>query len=323
MNKYPNPFIPERADPYAMRAPDGTCYFTASYPAFGDAEHGYDRIVLRKSNTVAGLATAEEKTIWKAPSSGICSRHIWAPELHLIGGKWYVYFAAGNSDDVWHIRPYVLRCKGDDPFNDEWCPPVRMEAMESDEQSFRSFSLDMTYLEHKGRHFVIWAEIIGASSLFIAEIDPSEPWKLTSHPILLTKPEYDWEKVRFHVNEGAAVLKTEDKIYVFFSASGTGSEYCIGRLSADADAYLMNPASWYKLPYPVLSTEDLVGESGPGHNSFIADENGDILLVYHARPASHLEGKCGTFTDDPLYDPCRHARIRKVSFDETGVPNLK
>ena len=323
MNTYPNPFIPERADPFATRGPDGSFYFTASYPAFGDAEHGYDRIILRKSDSFGGLACAEEKILWKAPAAGVCSRHIWAPEIHFIGGRWYVFFAAGDSDNVWNIRPYVLRCMGDDPYSDEWSSPVRTEALPSDTQSFRSFSLDMTYFSNRDRHYLIWAQSIGDSSLFMAEIDPAEPWKLTSAPILLTKPEYDWEKVRFRVNEGASVLKTADKIYVFFSASGTGSEYCIGRLSADADADLMNPENWYKLPHPVLSTEDLVGESGPGHNSFVIDEKGDLLLVYHARPLSHLDEKCGTFESDPLYDPCRHARIRKVIFDTDGIPQLK
>ena len=65
MADYINPFIPERADPYITKGDDGYFYFTASYPAFGDAEHGYDRIILRRSKTVAGLNTAEEKTIWK------------------------------------------------------------------------------------------------------------------------------------------------------------------------------------------------------------------------------------------------------------------
>ncbi len=323
MTAYPNPFIPERADPFAMRAPDGTFYFTASYPAFGDVYHGYDRIILRKSSTVSGLASAEEKAIWYAHESGNMARHIWAPEIHFIGGKWYIFFAAGDSDNVWNIRPYVLQCKGADPYTDEWTEKGKMQAIAEDEISFNGFSLDMTHFEHKGKHYLIWAQSIGDSSLFMAEIDPAEPWKLITLPILLTKPEYDWEKVRFRVNEGAAVLKIEDKIYVFFSASGTGSEYCIGRLSADTDADLMNPENWHKLPRPVLSTEDLTGESGPGHNSFVTDENGDLLLVYHARPASHLDGKCGTFTDDPLYDPCRHARIRKVRFDENGTPLLK
>ena len=31
---YPNPFIPQRADPYVVKGPDGNYYFTASYPAF-------------------------------------------------------------------------------------------------------------------------------------------------------------------------------------------------------------------------------------------------------------------------------------------------
>lgn len=322
MFTYKNPFICERADPYITKGADGYYYFTASYPAFGDADHGYDRIILRRSETVAGLADTEEKTIWKAHKEGIMARHIWAPEIHFIKGKWYIFFAAGDSDNIWNIRPYVLECDGNDPYNDTWTEKGKMQASDDDTVSFNSFSLDMTYFEHKGKHYLIWAEIIGDSSLFMAEINPECPWKLTSKPILLTKPEYDWEKVNFRVNEGASVLKTDDKVYVFFSASGTGAEYCMGRLSASVDADLMNPDSWEKVCNPVLTTSDLTGESGPGHNSFVTDENGDLLLVYHARPESHMRGECGTYCSESLYDPCRHARIKKVEFDENGVPVL-
>lgn len=321
--EYKNPFIIQRADPFITKGDDGYFYFTASFPAFRDAEHGYDRIILRRSKTVNGLAEAEEKTIWQARETGIMARHIWAPEMHFIGGRWYIFFAAANSDDVWHIRPYLLRCDGSDPYNDSWTEMGKMQSCDEDEVSFNSFSLDMTYFEHKDRHYLIWAEIIGDSSLFMAEINPDNPQKLITKPILLTKPEYDWEKVVFRVNEGASVLKTPKKVYVFFSASGTGSEYCMGRLEADADADLMNPENWKKLPSPVLQTSDLEGESGPGHNSFVTDENDDLLLVYHARPESHLHRKCGTYWEESLYDPCRHARIRKVRFDENGVPVLK
>ena len=125
------------------------------------------------------------------------ARHIWAPEIHLINNKWYVFFAAGNSDDKWHIRPYMLRCSGDDPYNDEWEELGKVQAYKDDTLSFNSFSLDMTYFEHHGKHYVIWAEIIGDSSLFMAEIDPEAPNRLISMPILLTKPEFDWEKIRF------------------------------------------------------------------------------------------------------------------------------
>ena len=316
---YPNPFIEERADPYIVDGENGYYYFTASCPAYGSVDKGYDRIVLRCSQTIEGLARAEEKTIWKAHSSGIMAKHIWAPEMHKIGGVWYIFFAAGSSSDIWAIRPYVLRCEGDNPYLDPSTEFGQMQASSGDTESFRSFSLDMTYFENNGKHYVIWAEIKGDSSLFMAEIDPREPWKLTSAPILLTKPEYDWELVNHRVNEGAAVLKTDKKVYVYFSASGTGSEYCVGRMEADINADLMNIGSWKKLDKPVISTSDLVGESGPGHNCFVRDTNGDTLIVYHARPSSHASKGCGTYASDPLYDPCRHTRIRRVSFS-SGEP---
>ncbi|WP_303835364.1 family 43 glycosylhydrolase [Ruminococcus flavefaciens] len=318
---YADPFIKERADPYVVDGGDGYYYFTASYPAYGSVDKGYDRIILRRSNTVGGLASAEEKTIWKAHTSGILAKHIWAPEMHYIGGSWYIFFAAGASSDIWAIRPYVLKCDGD-PYTGNWTECGQMQASAGDSSSFANFSLDMTYFENNGKHYVIWAEIKGDSSLFMAEIDPSQPWKLTSKPILLTKPEYKWELVNNRVNEGAAVLKTGKKVYVFFSASGTGSEYCVGRLEADINSDLMDTKSWKKLTEPVLSTADVKGKSGPGHNSFVRDEMGNLLIVYHARPDSHASQECGTYNKDPLYDPCRHARIKRVVFDGNGDPVL-
>ena len=190
------------------------------------------------------------------------AKHIWAPEMHKIGGTWYMFFAAGASDNIWAIRPYVLKCDGD-PMTGNWTECGQMQASSGDTESFRSFSLDMTYFENNGKHYVIWAEIKGDSSLFMAEIDPKEPWKLINKPIMLTAAEYDWEKVYNRVNEGAAVLKADKKVYVFFSASGTGSEYCVGRLEADINADLMNIKNWTKLNKPVLQTSDLTGMSGP------------------------------------------------------------
>lgn len=317
---YPNPFIIQRADPYIFKGPDDYYYFTASYPAFYDVDHGYDRIILRRSKTIIDLADAEEHTIWTAHNEGNMAKHIWAPEIHFIGGKWYILFAAGDSDNKWHIRPYMLVCDGNNPINDSWSELGRVQASDGDETSFTAFSLDMTYFEHNNRHYVIWAEKVDKSRIYMATINPDKPWKLTSKAILLSEPEYDWEMIIEKVNEGPSVLKTDDKIYIAYSASGTGAEYCIGLLWAYRDNDLMDIKSWHKLSEPVLSTKDLIDEVGPGHNSFVVDENGNQLLVYHARPASHLTGECGTYSESSLYDPCRHARIRFVKFDENGIP---
>ena len=50
---YNEHFIIQRADPYVYRHSDGNYYFTASVPE-------YDKIVLRKSDTLKGLKDAEE-----------------------------------------------------------------------------------------------------------------------------------------------------------------------------------------------------------------------------------------------------------------------
>ena len=82
------PFIEQRADPYIIRK-DGWYYFIASVPEF-------DRIILRKARTLKELPDAVEKIIWTRHEEGPMSCNIWAPELHFVDGKWYVYFAAAR-----------------------------------------------------------------------------------------------------------------------------------------------------------------------------------------------------------------------------------
>lgn len=79
-------WIPQRADPYVYRHMDGTYYFTASVPE-------YDRIVLRRAKSLTDLPEAEEYTIWVKHEEGPMSEHIWAPELHYLEGRWYIYYS--------------------------------------------------------------------------------------------------------------------------------------------------------------------------------------------------------------------------------------
>jgi len=213
-------------------------------------------------------------------------------------------------------------CTGDDPYTDPWEEKGKFQAAEGDTFSFTGFSLDMTYFECNGRSYVIWAQNGGNSNLYMAEIDPDEPWKTITPAMLLTKPEYYWEKVSIPVNEGPSVVIHDNKVIVAFSASATGPEYCIGLMYADVNADLLDKSSWTKMSEPGLTSEDLIDEYGPGHNSFTVDEEGNTIFVYHSRAKECYEGKCGYGHEDPLYDPCRSARIRKVVWDENGLPIL-
>lgn len=307
--KLNEPWIPQRADPYIYRHTDGTYYFTASIPA-------YDAIVLRRSDTLAGLADAPEVTVWRKHERGIMSVHIWAPELHYLDGKWYLYYSGGDIDDIWEIRPYVLECAGQDPLADPWIERGKMRRAEGDIFSFEAFSLDATVFENRGKHYYVWAEKVSVgpqiSNLYIAEMET--PCVLKTVQVMLTTPDYDWERVGFWVNEGPAVIHHGGRIYLTYSASETGPAYCMGMLTADEDADLLDPRSWTKERYPVLCSDETRGIYGPGHNCFTTDEDGRPVMVYHARTEKQIVG-------NPLYNPNRHAMLMRVRFDEkTGRP---
>lgn len=305
---YNEVWIARRADPYVYRHVDGSYYFTASLPA-------YDGIALRKADSLKGLAKAEEIIIWKKHEQGPMSIHVWAPELHFLSGKWYIYFAAGDKDDIWNIRPYVLECGGQDPLRDSWRELGRMQRAEGDDFSFEAFSLDATVFENKDRYYYVWAEKTGVgkqiSNLYIGELET--PNKLKTVQVMLTTPDYDWERYGFWVNEGPAVIKRNGKIYLTYSASDTGIHYCMGMLSADEDADLLDPKSWCKERYPVLCTNEEKRIYGPGHNSFTVDEQGNDIVVYHARTEKEITG-------NPLYVANRHAMLMKLQWDSADRP---
>lgn len=313
---YTNPLIEERADPYIMKGPDGYYYFTASYPMKSDKDReGYDRVILRRAENIENLREAEEITIWKSNDVSKSHRFIWAPELHYINGCWYVFYAGSEDrENNWAFDCHVLLCEGDNPYTDKWVEKGKFQKRNDDAFSFTGFSLDMTYFEDCNRSYVIWAQHSEQkiSCLYLGEVDRNEPWKLISLPMLLSEPQYEWEKVRYAVNEGPAVVKHDGKIIVCFSASGTGLEYCVGMLWAKEGSDLLNRKSWTKKETPILTSDDLHEEYGPGHNSFTKDSEGNDIFVYHARSQECFEGKCGYAQNDPLYDPCRHARARKI-----------
>ncbi|UVJ39802.1 family 43 glycosylhydrolase [Arthrobacter sp. CJ23] len=297
-----NPVVPQRADPWLMKHTDGRYYFTGSVPE-------YNRIIIRSSPTIAGLGSSQETVVWTRPATGTMGGHIWAPELHHFDGKWHIYFAAGDSNDVFRVRIYVISTDAADPTTAVWEPPVRVLTHAD------TFSLDATTFEHAGTRYLLWAQSDTGvnSSLFIASM--SSPSTLSSAPVRIAVPTMNWETRGYKVNEGPAVIKRNGRIFVTFSASATDANYCMGLLTADANADLLNAASWTKTPTPVFVTSEGSKQYGPGHNSFTTDEAGNDMLVYHARSYHNITG-------DPLYDHNRHARVQRLYWNADGTPDF-
>lgn len=306
--EFMNPIVEQRADPWVYRHSDGYYYFTASVPE-------YDRIEIRRSLTIQGLGEAEPVVAWRKYDTGPLSANIWAPEIHYIQGKWYIYFAAARTtetkDGLFDHRMYVLENSSANPLEGTWVEKGQVRTR------WESFALDATVFEHRGDLYYVWAqkdpEIDGNSNMYISKM--SNPWTLTGEQAMISTPEYDWEIIGFKVNEGAAILKRNGKIFMSYSASATDYNYCMGLLYADEDADLLDPKSWSKSPVPVFQTNEGNGQYGPGHNSFTVTEDGRDVIVYHARNYKEITG-------DPLYDPNRHTRAQIFHWNEDGTPNF-
>ena len=301
----PNPLIPQRADPFILRHSDGFYYFTATVPE-------YDRIELRRASTIADLAAAEPKTIWRKHATGPMGAHIWAPELHRIDGKWFIYFAAGAAEKIWDIHIYVLENAAANPLEGEWIERGQLRTQ------WETFALDATTFVHRGSRYLVWAQrdpsVKNNTDIYIARM--ASPTAIEGTPVRLSRPEFDWEKVRYEVNEGPAVLIRHGRIFVTYSAAGTGAEYCMGLLTAAEDADLLDPKSWNKSPAPVFATSEAAGIFGPGHNNFTVAEDGTTdLLVFHARNYRDIVG-------DPLRDPNRHTRVQPIRWRADGTPDF-
>ncbi|MEV8316641.1 glycoside hydrolase family 43 protein [Streptomyces sp. NPDC059900] len=302
---YRNPLVEQRADPHVTRHTDGHYYFTATSPQ-------YDRIILRRSRTLRGLTRAEESVIWRRHTSGDMGSHIWAPELHHINGKWYIYFAAAPADDVWKIRIWVLENANANPLKGSWTEKGQLTT------AWDTFSLDATTFTHRGSRYLAWAQyepgMDNNTGVFLSRM--ANPWTLTGPHIRLTTPEYEWECVGFKVNEGPSVIQRNGRVFLTYSASATDFNYCMGLLTADTRSDLMDPASWSKSPTPVFTSNDTTKQYGPGHNCFTVAEDGRTdVLVYHARQYKDIVG-------DPLDDPNRHTRIQTFGWKADGTPDF-
>ncbi|BCI69203.1 alpha-L-arabinofuranosidase II precursor [Sphingomonas sp. S17] len=299
-----NPLIRQRADAQIALQADGLYTFMASVPE-------YDRVVLRRAATIAGLATAPETVLWRRPATGKMAGHIWAPEIHQIDGRWYVYVAAGDGGDVFHIRTYVLQCDGSDPVKGRWSVLGQLQT------PWDTFTLDSTTFVHRGTRYLAWAQkepgIDTNSNLYLAPL--ATPTTLAAKPARLTVPTLPWEVQGFKVAEGPAPLIRNGRIFMTYSASATDARYCMGMLTARDDADLMDPAAWTKSPEPVFRTVPERRIYGPGHNSFTVDRAGRDVLVYHARDYEKITG-------DPLYDPNRDTRVQRFGYRADGTPDF-
>jgi GH43 family beta-xylosidase len=304
---FTNPLFPSGADPWIILK-DGYYYYTNTSGS---------RLNLRKAKNLVELKLSEQKTIWIPPSGTSYSKEIWAPELHFIQGKWYMYFAADDGSNKNH-RMYVVENPSTDPMEGSW----EFKGKVSDPSD--KWAIDGSVFEYSGKLYMIWSgwegDVDGQQKIYIAGM--KNPWTIEGERVRISAPEYDWEKIgdlnrveapHVNVNEGPVILINNNKLFLIYSASGCWTDfYCLGMLTFTGKKNLLDPAAWKKNPLPVFKSKPESGVFAPGHNSFFNSPDGkENWILYHANSASG-QG-CGRF---------RSPRAQKFIWRKDGTPDL-
>ena len=287
------------ADPVVFHWKD-SWYFIATNDNVNDIG-----LFVRKADSVKGLFAedVETKCILDYSEEKNLIQTFWAPEFHLIGGELYLLFAVSGKE--WSPQCHMMKLKknGDILKSEDWEDPVRVCKKDGSYLTEDGITLDMTYFKVNNISYVVWSYRYGINSLldtgsmlYIATIDETKPWVLTSDPVLLSRPLFGWENTDGTINnEGPYPLILGEKIYLAFSGgSANGYSYAIGYLVANTKADLLNTENWKKEPAPVLCSTFIPGIEGPGHNSFFYDEDGRLIVTYHAQETENYHTRCTT-----------------------------
>lgn len=295
-----NPVALHGADPWVIRHSGFYyyCYSTAGNIWVNKAKKLQDA-VQRKGESVWN-AGVDQSFFPRRPTPSI---GMWAPELHFLNGRWYIYFAA-DVDGSDHYRQYVLESKTTDALGSY---VFKGKVATPDDH----WAIDGTVLVYKGSLFFVWSGWEGSTkiqqNLYIAHM--RNPTTIDGERVKISSPEYDWETFGTpRVNEAPEVLVDEekDKVFIIYSASGSWTDkYCLGQLTL-VGANPLNPNHWKKRESSVFfSTAEVVA---PGHASFTQSPDGtEDWIVYHA--ARHS----GAGWD-------RNVRIQRFTWDSQGNP---
>lgn len=295
--RYPFPLAEGYGDPVIFPW-KGKYYFLGTNDNLNDIG-----IYIREADTPEELfaTDVEQHLILPYDESRGLMQTFWAPEFHVIGGEAYILFAVSGRQ--WAPQCHVMRLKSGQSLIDpgSWEDPVSVCRCDGGPLAPNAISLDMTYVESGSTGYMVWSyrEHIGqsldtGSMLYIATVDKREPWRLTSEPVLLSRPLLGWENVAGTINnEGPNSFIANGTIYLTYSGGDAcGYTYALGLLTAKVGDDLTNVGNWKKRNTPVLSFRSIDGVYGPGHNAFFVDPEGNLMISYHGETSIDSRLRC-------------------------------
>ncbi len=300
---FTNPIM-EGADPWVIKK--GNEYY------FCQSRQGAIYVAKSTKLTQPGPFTL----VWSPLAAGWNRQHIWAPEIHYLQGKWYIYYAAGEAGPPFiYQKSGVLESQTADPLGKYADKGMLYTGDNINTPGTATWAIDLTPFTLNGQLYALWSGWENEATtdrtpqhLYMAKM--SNPWTISSNRVKISSPEQVWEKgTELDLNEGPEVLKYKEKAFIVYSCRESWlPAYQLGQLTL-MDT-LLNPmeiTNWTKTG-PVFQGTDKV--YGVGHVSFTTSpDNTEHWMYYHSKK-----------TTSPGWD--RDIRLQKFNWTLEGLPDF-
>lgn len=273
----PIPAVPDYfADPFVVRAPDGT------YAAYGTQPDG------GSADRVFAVLLSEDLTSWR-PAGYALQRlspdmgdQYWAPEVCWRDGCWWMYYSVGHGIDGHHLR-VARSSEMTGPFVDVGVNLTSAESFAIDPHPFQRedgqwylyYARDVVDGERPGTHLAV-GRLDHPTTLTDVRpaLAPNADWQIYERDRHMYGSIQDW-----HTLEGPSVVHREGRYWMTFSGGAwTGPGYAV---------------SWATAPHPLGPWAHAPADSpallatgptliGPGHNSLVVAPDGTDRIAFHA-----------------------------------------
>lgn len=261
------------ADPFLMRAPGG-------YIAYGTGPAS-DGPVFQALTSTDLRSWSSAGTVFRGDES--VGTDCWAPEVVEEGGRWWMYYSAGNGISGHHLRvaradrptgPFVdlgVDLTPDEPFAIDPHP-----FLDVDGTRYLFFAHDVLDGDRPGTHLAV-RRMTSMTELHpetVAVLAPNADWQRYEADRQMYGRRLDW-----HTLEGPTVVRRAEAYVLFYSGgSWEGPDYGVSYATAPSP---LGPWAHASADSPLVLSRAITGQKGPGHNSVLESSEGSFI-GYHA-----------------------------------------
>ena len=270
-------------DPWVIRHGD-SYYVCTSGPV--------DPTAVYVSKSPSLIERGEKVKVWEDAEN---YRRVFAPELHFIQGKWYIYFCADVKSEDWKHMAVVLEANTSNPLDGF----TNKGVLFTGDEHGNAQANDITVVTFKEQLYAFWGSLADKHVEGAVMAPMASPTSITAHR----------REIGLHAEGPRAIVHGDQLIMTGATGGFASKNYALTALVYTADAGPIDEkASWKDLGPLFESTADVWG---PSRASFTVSADGsENWMMYHSK----------VFNADD--NGVREVNIKEFTFKEDGTPDF-